>query len=354
MSVQGGLRQLLGGRFGLSRRRAPLGAGRAATGGWWGPEPPGNDAAAYGVEIEEADVGEGQPYWRAVRVHHLTPEENGGRHHIFLDVLDEAGERLFGAVRVTWDGQEQVIIAGKRLNEPGANFPTFGGQRCAVEALGLPDQTLPSDRVVNLHSDHPDEPPGNTRFHHSFSVVFQRTTNEDWEPRESVVEGTVRNGAGRTVVLLLDGEPVVGRAVGADGCYNFSGLWAGTYVVAVLGTSVRSAPITLDGHNAATVDLEVPAEGPEKSLAEYVLFGPPAEAGTQTSLLLALDYLLEKQTTFGFQAEEARAAQRVLIIGDTEAVSGEVEAELTAAGCEVERVAGDSCTVERLLAERIG
>ncbi len=348
MSIQEGLRQLVGGRFVLSR-------GRAATGGWWGPEPPGNDATAYGVEIEEADVEGGQPYWRAVRVHHLTPEENGGKHHIFLDVLDEAGERLFGAqLRVTWDGQEQVIIAEERLNEPGANFPTFGGQRCAVEVLGLPDQTLPSDLVLNLHADHLDEPPGNTRFHHSFSVVFQRTTNEDWEPRESVLEGTVRNGAGRTVVLLLNGEPVVGRTVGEDGRYSFSGLWAGTYVVAVLGTSARSAPISLDGHNAATVNLEAPAEGPEKSLAEYVLFGPPDAPGTQTSLLLAVDYLLEKQTTFGFRAEEARVAHRVLIIGDAEAVSGEVEAELTAAGCEVERVAGDSCTVERLLAQRIG
>ena len=348
MSIQEGLRQLLGGRFGLSRARA-------ATGGWWGPEPPGNDAAAYGAEIEEAAVGEGQPYWRAVRVHHLTPEENGGRHHIFLDVLDEAGERLFGAeLRVTWDGQEEVVIAEERLNEPGANFPTFGGQRCAVEVLGLPDQTLPSDRVVNLHSDHFDEPPGNTRFHHSFSVVFQRTTKGDWEPLESVVEGTVRNGAGRTVVLLLNGEPVVGRAVGADGRYNFSGLWAGTYVVAVLGTSTRSAPISLDGHNAATVNLELPAEGPEKSLAEYVLFGPPDAPGTQTSLLLALDYLLEKETTFGFRAEEAWTAQRVLIIGDTESVSAEAEAALRAAGCDVERFAGDSYTVEQLLAERIG
>ena len=348
MSIQEGLRQLLGGRFGLSRARA-------ATGVWWGPEPPGNDAAAYGVEIEEPDVGEGQPYWRAVRVHHLTPEENGGRHHIFLEVLDEAGERLFGAqLRVTWDGQEEVVIAEKPLNEPGANFPTFGGQECAVEVLGLPVQTLPSDRVVNLHSDHLDEPPGNTRFHHSFSVVFQRTTKGDWEPRESVLEGTVRNGAGRTVVLLLNEEPVVGRTVGADGRYSFSRLSAGAYVVAVVGTGVRSAPITLDGHNAATVNLEVPAEEHEKSLAEYVLFGPPDAPGTQTSLLLALDYLLAKQTTFGFRAEEARAAQRVLMVGDTEAVSGEVEADLTAAGCEVERIAGDSSTVEGLLAERIG
>jgi len=76
--------------------------------------------------------------------------------------------------------------------------------------------------------------------------------------------------------------------------------------------------------------------------------------GTQTSLLLALDYLLAKQATFGFRMEEAREARRVLIIGDKEAVSAEAEASLVAAGCEVERIVGDSYAVERLLAERIG
>ena len=40
--------------------------------------------------------------------------------------------------------------------------------------------------------------------------------------------------------------------------------------------------------------------------------------------------------------------------GGTKAARAEVQASLVAAGCEVERFAGDGCTVERILAERIG
>ena len=68
-----------------------------------------NDAQAYGVAIVPATVAPGAWYWQAVRVHHLTPEENGGNHHIYLDILDPAtapdpgsmGGRVFGAARVS-------------------------------------------------------------------------------------------------------------------------------------------------------------------------------------------------------------------------------------------------------------
>jgi hypothetical protein len=141
---------------------------------------PIDDAATYGVTIVPADVPEGATYWRAVRVHHLTPEENQGRHHIFLDALDEAGSRVFGAqARVTWPGGEQTLTVDKPLGEPGTNFPMWKWQICAVEMLGLP-----SDRVENLHTGHPDEPPGqgNTLFHHSFEVVFQRAVSSAVQP----------------------------------------------------------------------------------------------------------------------------------------------------------------------------
>jgi hypothetical protein len=141
---------------------------------------PINDAAPYGVTIVPADVPDGATYWRAVRVHHLTPDENQGRHHIFLDALDEAGNRVFGAqARVTWSGGEQTLTVDKPLGEPGTNFPMWKWQICTVEMLGLP-----SDRVENLHTGHPDEPPGqgNTLFHHSFEVVFQRAVSSAVQP----------------------------------------------------------------------------------------------------------------------------------------------------------------------------
>jgi hypothetical protein len=141
---------------------------------------PINDASAYGVTIVPADAPEGATYWRAMRVHHLTPDENQGRHHIFLDALDETGSRVSGAqARVNWPGGEQTITVDKPLGEPGSNFPMWKWQICTVEMLGLP-----SDRVENLHTGHPDEPPGqgNTLFHHSFEVVFQRAVSSAGQP----------------------------------------------------------------------------------------------------------------------------------------------------------------------------
>ena len=197
-----------------------------------------------------------------MRVHHLTPEENQGRHHIFLDALDEAGNRQFGAqASVTWPGGQQTITVDKPLGEPGANFPLWKWQVASVEMLGLP-----SDRVENLHTGHPDEPPGlnNTLFHHSFAVDFQRT---------------VKTAAG-------------------------------------------------------------PGPVGDKPLTRYVLFGPPASSRTAVYLELARSYLLAQQPAVGYSADEASHAASVVIVGEPQDVSQEVEDALRQAGCQVQRVQG--------------
>lgn len=162
---------------------------------------PVNDAGAYGVRVVVVDLPAGTSYWRAMRVHHLTPAENGGRHHLFLDALNEAGDRVFGAqARVTWPGGEQTITVEKPVGEPGANFPLWKWQIAAVEMLGLP-----SDRVENLHTGHPDEPPGldNTLFHHSFAVDFQRSVK--------AVAGPLPGSDKPLVRYLLFGPPASSR-----------------------------------------------------------------------------------------------------------------------------------------------
>jgi hypothetical protein len=143
-----------------------------------------NDAEAYGVRVEPVKVAPGQWYWRVVKVHHLSPQENNGNHHIYLDVLDPAlpdaanglGGRVFGArLKVTWDGGESIVMVEKPLSEPGGNFPMWKAQDCAVVVLGLDGHELPSDRVTGLQIRHPDEAPGNAWGHHSFSALFVRT-----------------------------------------------------------------------------------------------------------------------------------------------------------------------------------
>ena len=226
-----------------------------------------NDATSYGVSIAEAKPESGKLYWKVVRVHHLTSDENNFRQHIFLDMLDEAGNRLQGGkVRVSWPGGQQDVILDKPPGEPAGNFPMWKYQVCDVVVLGMSDETLVSDTVTGLHTGHKDEGQGNRLFHHSFALVFQRTlAGAAANVRESAISGRVTNGAGRTLLLLQEGATVAQTVVGADEGYRLTGLAAGAYQVAVQGADVRSNPVTVDGRSAATVNLTLPAPPQEQS-----------------------------------------------------------------------------------------
>jgi hypothetical protein len=89
---------------------------------------------------------------------------------------------------------------------------------------------------------------------------------------DSVISGRVRNGTGCTLWLMRDGAQIAAHPVVADETYRFVDLPAGTYRLAVAGTQIMSAPITLNGTDAASVDLIIPAA--DRALAHYVLFGP--------------------------------------------------------------------------------
>lgn len=136
----------------------------------------------YKVKLKEAEVETGEKYWRVIGVHHLAPDENQGGHNIYLEALDEAGQRIrnpFPEVQWTWEGrrpEERIspVVLDKSDSEPGGNIAVHGGQVVSVWMDGK------SDIVSNLHTNHPDErgPNGelwNSIGHHSFYVVFQRT-----------------------------------------------------------------------------------------------------------------------------------------------------------------------------------
>ncbi len=399
-----------------------------------------NDAASYGVAVVPATVRPGAWYWRVVRVHHLTPDENHGNHHIFVDVLDPElgtgsnplGERVYNArVKITWEGGEQVIAVDKPLNEPGANFPMWKWQVCTAYVLGLSGRELPADQVTGMHTGHPDEAIGNTLFHHSFGLTFVKSRAPDVSQIQSVVygkvlggagrmavllrpageqtaarqtiaanetfrfadlvagtyvvavegsdvrsqpvsvngqdqvqvdlalvsaasvlSGQVRNGDGHTVVLYRDGTEASSAAVGPDETYRFEGLVAGSYRVEVAGTSISSAVVTLDGVNAAVLDLEIPVV--TKPIAHYVLFGPAERPATEVNLLLAQQFVSAFGLSVGFSPDEAAQAAMVTIIAGPAEVSPEVEASLAAGGVRVQRIAGTVAEVAAALAQRVG
>jgi len=129
-----------------------------------------NDAEPYGVTVEKVDT----PHYRAIGVHHLTPDENRGLHNVFVEVIDARGERVRGIpVAYTWrgrrDDQEAPPVAvDKSDDEPGANIPMGLNQFLTVWVTG----PGPSDRVAGLATVFPDEGAGNYMGHHSFLVVF--------------------------------------------------------------------------------------------------------------------------------------------------------------------------------------
>ncbi len=433
MSIYASLRGFFARLWGRGDNR---GQAPAATAASPEPRPAVNDAQAYGVAIEPADVAPGGWYWQAVRVHHLTPEENNGNHHIFVDLRDleldssnPLGGRVQGArVRVTWDGGEQIATVDKPLSEPGTNVPMWRWQVCTLQALGLPGAELPSDRVTGLQTGHPEEAPGNTLFHHSFEIVYLKVQAPTVIYRDSIIYGTLRRGAGRTAQLLREDMIVAEQFVSTDEAFRFADLGAGEYVLAVAGTTFRSAPVrvtgrdqaqrdlqlmlaesqvsgsvrqgagrtvrllrdgvevasqivaederyqfcgltegsyqvtvadadvmssvlTLDGVNAAVADLFAPAQG--KLIGHYVLFGPAGQPETLANLVLAEDFLLAFKPSFGFSPAEAAGASMVTLIAGPDAVSPEIEAELTAGGALVQRIAGTVEEVATGLAERI-
>ncbi len=335
---------------------------------------PANDAGAYGVTITRLDPAPGTTFWRVKKVHHLTPDENRGNHHIYLDALDEAGQRLYGSqAKVTWAGGEFVVTVDKPANEAGANYPMYKWQKCAVEMVGAP-----SDTVHGLSSSHPDEPnpngsqSGNTLFHHSFLVEFQRTiaaATEGAPPPPAavgIIQGRVNGGEGLTLQLHRAGELLAQGKLGKGGAFRLRSLDPGVYTLRILREGdptpvVSSGPITVSGADpvasrsrragerayagpdARRPPVPVPASG--HLFDRYVLFGPTDHPATRVHLLLLTETLAAHVHPLRLSPDEAAHAAHVTIIGGQDGVSAQVAADLVAQGVTVRRVAGDAAAI---------
>ena len=177
-------------------------------------EPVYNDAAAkYQVDIKflsDIDVPENaSKYWRVIGVHHLTGIENMGNHHIYCDVIDEEGKRLNRTRLVMFQANTDPVFAivDKPANEAGTNFPLWKTDKAAVGVTWPDGNPLPSEQVTGLSTGHPDEEVGNTLFHHSFYVVFQRTDI----PVDGEDGGT--HGGGSSQLSLEETVKLVGQSL---------------------------------------------------------------------------------------------------------------------------------------------
>lgn len=153
--------------------------------------------AKYGVGLSLAEVAPGVTYWKCVGVHHLLPEENHGKHNVYLVTVDENGQRV-PCTRIgwTWNGRRpeetaNPVILDKPDSEPHGNIALTFQQIVSCWVFGEP-----SDKVIGLSTRHADEPLPDGRLlnsvgHHSFLVIFQRvvagasTPTQPQEPGQS-------------------------------------------------------------------------------------------------------------------------------------------------------------------------
>ena len=101
--------------------------------------------------------------WRCVHVHRLAVEESQGNHNVYIDVIDETGQRIAHpnvTVSFGWEGSAtQTTVFEKPEWEPGANFMLTATENawCAISGE--------SDIVNELLGE---------AGHTSYYIVFQR------------------------------------------------------------------------------------------------------------------------------------------------------------------------------------
>jgi hypothetical protein len=124
-----------------------------------------------GVRVEPAFVGEGKPYWRLVKAGWTNEGESGGKHSVYVEVLDANGNRAIGQpVVVKWaDGNVVLPVENRPPPDWGVNFPMYS----TLGSYAVSVSGAPSDRVVGLGLGTVEAP----RFtvHTCFYLTFRLT-----------------------------------------------------------------------------------------------------------------------------------------------------------------------------------
>jgi hypothetical protein len=117
-----------------------------------------------GIYIEDALVSPGQPYWRLIEGQFWDEKESGGKHHIYVEVLDENGDRVVGhPVTVFWgDGSHTGNIEDKNPPDLGFNYQMYAaGYAYSVKVEGLPSEIVKGagmgdieNRFMGIHTSY--------------------------------------------------------------------------------------------------------------------------------------------------------------------------------------------------------
>ncbi|MEZ4863178.1 MAG: cyclic nucleotide-binding domain-containing protein [Caldilineaceae bacterium] len=125
-----------------------------------------------GVTLQEANVPPGQQYWRLVDAHWADEGESAGKHHIYVEVLDENGSRIVGQpVSVTWgEGNETGTTENKNPPDYAFNFQMYAaGYAYNVKVDGLPSDQLSGAGLGSIQQR-------TYGIHTSYYLTFQKAT----------------------------------------------------------------------------------------------------------------------------------------------------------------------------------
>ncbi len=113
----------------------------------------------------------GQPYWRLIEAQWQDEQEAAGKHHIYVNVLDQSGRPLVGqSVTIAWtDGTTSGQTESKAPPDYGFNFQMFAPGYSYTARV----DDLPSDSVHNLGMG--DISHREMKIHTTFLLTFQKT-----------------------------------------------------------------------------------------------------------------------------------------------------------------------------------
>lgn len=309
-------------------------------------------ATQVNVQVKLAQLPPNTLYWKLISAQYQDPDESGGNISIIVFVQDERGAPIPGQrVIQKFPGDQAAAVTDERghVEFPMSGDSSFAPDRGETGPYSVVIDNLPGDTVVGMGLP--------LRRHVQYILTYRRAPFAPVvppPPSVGSVRGRITNASAGARLVLKAAAPGASRSldalVASDGMYSFTAVPVGGYTLELSGAGVINPAINVTANQ--TVNFDYPSAPPpasKKVFKHYLLFGPGAQPGTMTNLILALDYIVHFAPVVGFSVDEAHNAERVTIVGGTSAVSAQDEQRLREGGSRVARLqAADSYALENL------
>jgi hypothetical protein len=125
------------------------------------------------VRVEPAFVAAGKPYWRLVEARWTNEQESGGKHSVFVEVLDVHGARALGQL-VVFEWQDGTVALPVE-DPPAPDWPVNFAMYNTLGSYAVRMSGAPSDRIVGLGLGTAEAPHFtiHTCFYLTFHLVYR-------------------------------------------------------------------------------------------------------------------------------------------------------------------------------------